>query len=82
MLQTARRVILISEGKAISRLRSDEALEKWQGFEAALALVGLKLALELRRRGQRVPLEFFALRAPKSDFELPDWLSEDEDEAS
>lgn len=51
--------------------------EAWKGYHEALAVIGFKIALELRSRQVAVPLSFFALRIPKGDFDLPKWLTED-----
>lgn len=76
LLHSARRVLLVLEGKARA-FRDDPAVDAWRGYEPALAALGMRYALELRRLGRSVPLEFFALRMPKGDFEIPDWLTED-----
>lgn len=68
MLKRARQILL---GAKIPEA------EAWRGYEDALAVVGFKIALELRSRRVAVPLSFFALRIPKGDFELPKWLTED-----
>lgn len=77
-LHAARRVLLVLEGKA-KPFTPDPAVDAWRGHSEALALLGIRTALELRRRGAVVPLEFFALRMPKGDFELPDWINEREE---
>lgn len=69
----AKQILMTIEGKAW--LRQDEAA-KWRGFEDCLALLGLKLCFEYRRRHGRDSLfSFFALRAPRyADFSVPAWM--------
>jgi len=78
MIHSAKRLLLIFEGK-VEEQPFDIAADLWRGYAPALAALGLKLTLELRKRGRqipikRAPLEFFAMRVPKHDFDIPEWL--------
>lgn len=72
MLFVVQRTLLRLEGKAP---RKDcEVADLWQGYEGALATLGMRIAIELRGRGKTPSLSFFALRLPKDEFEVPEWL--------
>lgn len=73
MLHAAKRTLLRLEGKA-PRKKYCPVTDLWEGYPGALATLGIKIALELRSRNVKVPLEFFAVRVPKHDFDIPEWL--------
>ena len=76
MHHAARRILLILEGKAKRRLAVDEAYNAWCDHREALAVIGFKIAVALRARGQKVPLSFFSVRMPKQEFDVPLWMKE------
>lgn len=51
-----------------------EQREKWRGYEGVLALYGLRIAFLLRKKQSPCSLSFFALRVPKTEFEVPEWM--------
>ena len=70
----AKQILMNLEGKAWNR---PAEAARWQGFEGALALLGLKLCMEYRRRHRLDPLfSFFALRIPREvdQIEVPEWM--------
>ena len=51
------------------------AVRMWRGHTEVLALYGLVVCMEWRRRGYvDNMLSFFALRVPKQDFSVPWWI--------
>lgn len=74
MLFCAARTLLRLEGKAPPATWHDPVLDLWQDYPEALATLGFKIALELRKRNVAVSLSFFALRIPRYDFDIPEWL--------
>ena len=73
MLQVAQRTLLRLEGKAPDK-NFCPVVELWQGYNVALATIGLKIAFELRKRGKAASLSFFAMRITEVDFDIPEWL--------
>lgn len=70
----AKQILMNLEGK--TQVRDEEAL-LWRGFESALALLGLRLCAEYKRRHSRDPLfSFFALRIPRAieEIQIPEWM--------
>lgn len=54
-------------------------LQRWSGYEDALALYGWVMCTEMRARGFSCRLRaFFGRRMPRADFELPEWLGDEE----
>lgn len=73
MLYVAQRTLLRLEGKSPDK-NFCPVVELWKGYNVALATLGMKIALELRRRGQRPSVAFFAMRITNENFEVPEWL--------
>lgn len=72
----AKQIIMELEGLLPnSRWRHHPAVKLWEGHIDTLALYGLVMCSEWRRRGHHEPmLAFFAMRIPRKDITPPSWL--------
>ena len=72
----AKQIIMTLEGTTPHRgWQHHPAVLMWRGHTEVLALYGLVVCMEWRRRGYvDNMLSFFALRVPKQDFAVPWWL--------
>lgn len=76
----AKRIILTLEGHIPNKdWRTLPEVRMWEDYPEVLALYGFVACTEwCRRHGRCNVRSFFALRVPKHDFEVPEWLGDEE----
>ena len=72
----AKQIIMTLEGTLPGRgWKHHPAVKMWTGYTEVLALYGIVMCMEWRRRGYVDNLlSFFAVRSPRQDFAAPWWI--------